>query len=88
LTLEPQGRFFLGFHVSWTRNVLRAELFLQGLVDRCGLRTVCADAAYWYPAACRSLGLEHHDHDALCGHVMKPFTKCTKYRIETFDMAS
>jgi len=45
LALEPYGRFFLGLYVSRTCNILTAELFLRGLVDRYGRRRVYSDGA-------------------------------------------
>jgi transposase-like protein len=33
LAFEPYGKFFLGFYLSRTCNILTAELFLQGLID-------------------------------------------------------
>jgi len=85
LAFEPYGRFFLGFYVSRTCNILTAELFLQGLIDRYGRRPVYSDGADWYPAACRSLGLEHHVYDVPRGNLMERFVQYVKDRTEAFD---
>ena len=85
LAFEPYGRFFLGFYLSRTRNILTAELFLQGLIDRYGRRRVYSDGADWYPAACRSLGLEHHVYDVLRSNLMERFVQYVKDRTEGFD---
>jgi putative transposase len=78
LAFEPYGRFFLGFYLSRTRNILTAELFLCR-------HPVYSDGADWYPAACRSLGLEHHVYDALRGNLMERFVQYVKDRTEGFD---
>ena len=85
LAFEPYGRFFLGFYLSRTRNILTAEMFLQGLIDRYGRHPVYSDGADWYPAACRSLGLEHHVYDLLRGNLMERFVQYVKDRTEGFD---
>jgi transposase-like protein len=83
LAFEPYGRFFLGFYLSRTRNILTAELFLQSLIDRYDRRPVYSDEADWYPAACRSLELEHHD--AIRGNLMERFVQYVKDPTEGFD---
>jgi len=85
LAFEPYGRFFLGFYLSRTRNILTAELFLQSLIDRYGRRPVYSDGANWYPDACRSLGVEHHIYDAVRGNLMERFVQYVKDRTEGFD---
>jgi len=85
LAFEPYGRFFLGFYVSRIRSILTAELFLQGLIDRYGRRSVYSDGASWYPDACRSLGLKHHVYDMLGGNLMEHFVQYAKDRTEAFD---
>jgi len=85
LAFEPYGRFFLGFYLSRTRNILAAELFLQGLIDRYGRHPVYSDGANWYPDACRSLGLEHRIYDCLSGNLMERFVQYVKDRTECFD---
>ena len=85
LAFEPYGRFFLGFYLSRTRNILTAELFLQGLIGRYGRHPVYSDGADWHPAACRSLGLEHHVYDCLRGNLMERFVQYVKDRTEEFD---
>ena len=85
LAYEPYGRFFLGFRLSRTRNILTAELFLQGLMDRYGRCPVYTDGGDWYPDACRSLGLEHHLYDAVRGNLMERFVQYVKDRTEVFD---
>jgi len=85
LAFEPYGRFFLGFYLSRTRNILTAELFMQSLIDRYGRHPVYSDGADWYPAACRSLSLEHHVYDSLRGNLMERFVQYVKDRTEGFD---
>ena len=85
LAFEPYGRFFLGFYISRNRNILTAELFLQGLIDRYGRHPVHSDGASWYPDACRSLGLEHQVYDAVRGNLMERFVQYVKDRTEGFD---
>jgi len=85
LAFEPYGKFFLGFHLSRTRNILAAQLFLQSLIDRYGRCPVHSDGASWYPDACRSLGLEHHVYDTVRGNLMERFVQYVKDRTEGFD---
>lgn len=85
LAFEPYGRFFLGFHLSRTRNILTAQLFLQRLIDRYGMHPVWTDAGEWYPDASRSLGLEHHVYDDARGNLMERFVQYVKDRTEVFD---
>ena len=85
LAFEPYGRFFLGFYLSRTRNILTAELFLQSLIDRYGRHVVYSDEANWYPEACRSLGLRHCVYDVVRGNLMERFVQYVKDRTEGFD---
>jgi len=85
LAFEQYGRFFLGFHLSRTRNILTAELFLQSLINRYGRRPVYSGGADWYPAACRSLSLVHHVYDAARGNLMERFVQYAKDLTEGFD---
>jgi len=85
LAFDPHGRFFLGFYLSRTRNILVAELFLQGLIDRYGRHPVYSDGANWYPDVCRSLGLEHRIYDYLRSNLMERFIQYVKDRTECFD---
>jgi putative transposase len=85
LAFEPYGRWFLGFRLSRTRNILTAELFLQTLIDRYGRHPVYTDEGDWYPDACRSLELEHRIYDAVRGNLMERFVQYVKDRTEVFD---
>jgi len=85
LAFEPYGRFFLGFYLSRTRNILVAELFLQSLIDRYGRYPVYSDGANWDPDACRSRGLKHHLYDVLRGNLMERLNQYVKDRTECFD---
>jgi len=82
LAFEPYGIFFLGFCLSGTRNILTAEVFMRGLIDRYGRHPVHSDGADWYLAACRSLGVGHHVYDALRGNLMERSVQCVRDRME------
>jgi len=62
VAVEPVHRYILGVHLSRHRNMIVAELFLEGLVEKYGKHAVYSDGVSWYPEACASLGLEHKSH--------------------------
>jgi putative transposase len=73
------------FPSSGTRNILTAELLLQGLIDCYGRHPVYSDGTDWCPAARRSLGSEHHIYDVVRGNLMECFVQYVKDRTERFD---
>src|ERR1700693_4027837 len=56
VAVEPVHRFILGVYLSRHQNMIVAELFLKGLVEKYGKHTVYTDGGTWYPEACAALG--------------------------------
>ena len=62
VAVEPIHRCILGVYLSRHQNMIVAQLFLKGLVERYGKHVVYSDGGTWYPEACAALGLEHRLH--------------------------
>jgi putative transposase len=85
VAVEPVHRYILGVHLSRHRNMIVAELFLKGLVEKYGKHTVYSDGGPWYPEACASLGLEHRLHSDYEKSLIERANEYLKDRIEEFD---
>ena len=60
IAFDPLHRQFLGFRISYQRNILDAYYFIRHLRSRYGRKPIWTDEGTWYPEACRWLGMEHH----------------------------
>jgi putative transposase len=85
VAVEPVHRYILGVHLSRHRNMIVAELFLKGLVEKYGKHVVYSDGGPWYPEACASLGLEHKLHSPYEKSLIERANQYLKDRIEEFD---
>ena len=85
VAVEPVHRFILGVYLSRHQNMLVAEEFLRGLVERYGKHLVYTDGGSWYPAACNALGLEHRLHSPYEKSLMERAIQYLKDRVEEFD---
>ena len=63
VAVEPVHRYILGVHLSRHQNMIVAEQFLRGLVEKYGKHAVYSDGGPWYPQACAlsawSIGCTH-----------------------------
>jgi putative transposase len=85
VAVEPVHRYILGVYLSRHQNILIAQIFLKGLVERYGKHVVYTDGGSWYPEACRALGLEHRLHSDYERSLMERANQYLKDRIEDFD---
>jgi putative transposase len=85
VAVEPVHRYILGVHLSRHRNMIVAEQFLKGLIEKYGKHTVYSDGGSWYPEACTSLGLEHRLHSDYEKSLVERANQYLKDRIEEFD---
>jgi putative transposase len=85
VAVEPVHRYILGVHLSRHRNMIVAEQFLMGLVEKYGKHVVYSDGGPWYPEACASLRLEHRLHSPYEKSLIERANEYLKDRIEEFD---
>ena len=65
-SIEPIDMIIvLGIRISFERNMLVAEQFIQRLATEYGKHPVRTDGGAWYPQAYKFLRLEHHLHPLL-----------------------
>jgi putative transposase len=82
---EPALRVFLSFRISYNQSGLDAYLFLKGLRNRYGRKSIWTDEATWYPDACRVLRLEHHVYPLEWKNLIERMNQMLKDRLENFD---
>jgi len=85
MAVEPIHRCTLGVYLSRHQNMIVAQLFLKGLVERYGKHVVYSDGGTWYPEACAALGLEHRLHSPYEKSLMERTNQYLKDRVEEFD---
>ena len=85
VAVEPVHRYILGVYLSRHQNILVAQMFLKGLVEKYGKHVVYSDGGTWYPEACRALGLEHRLHSPYEKSLVERANQYLKDRIEEFD---
>ena len=85
VAVEPIHRFVLGVYLSRHQNMIVAQVFLKGLVERYGRYVVYSGGGTWYPEACAALGLEHRLHSPYKKSPMERANKYLKDRVEEFE---
>jgi len=86
IAFDPLHRQFLGFRISYQRNILDAYCFIRHLRSRYGRKKpIWTDEGTWYPEACRWLGMEHHIYPIGWKNFMERLNQTFKDRVECFD---
>jgi putative transposase len=85
IAFDPLHRQFLGFRISYQRNILDAYYFIRHLRSRYGRKPIWTDEGAWYPEACRWLGMEHHVYPIGWKNFMERLNQTFKDRVECFD---
>lgn len=86
VAVEPIHRYILGVYLSRHQNMIVAQAFIRGLVEKYGRHVVYSNGGTWYPEACAALGLEHRLHSPYEKSLMeRRANQYIKDRIEEFD---
>jgi putative transposase len=85
--IESEPKNILAISISKERNMVVAENFLSGIVDKHGHQypVSTADGDTWYPQSCHILKLKHHIHSPFEKSITERTMQYIKDRAETFD---
>ena len=82
IAFDPLHRQFLGFRMSYRRNILDAYCFIRHLKSRYGNKPVWTDEGSWYPEACRWARMEYHVYPIGWKNFMERLNQTFKDRSE------